>query len=64
MEKMIVDDWKVGFIQDKAYFHSGTFINLEATDVKEVLSKMLKEILNGIATYEGILLHSTSRFYS
>ena len=52
MKKMIVDGLKVGHIRDKAYFHSEIHINLEATDVKETLSKMIYKILNGIATYQ------------
>ena len=39
-------------VQDKAYFQSETRINLEATDVKEILSKMVYEILNKLAIYQ------------
>ena len=31
--------------QDKAYFNTETYINLESTDVKAILSQMIKEIL-------------------
>lgn len=43
---------KVFLIQNKAYFQSETYINLEATDVKELLSKMIYEIFNKIASYQ------------
>ena len=52
MKQVFLDVTKVCEIQDKAYFHSETYINLEATDVKETLSKMIFEILNKIATYQ------------
>ena len=38
--------------QYRTYFQSKTYTNLEATDVKEILSKMIKDILNKIATYQ------------
>lgn len=52
MEKQDVEKRKTIFTQDKAYFQSETHINLEATDVKELLSRMIYEILNKIATYQ------------
>jgi len=39
-------------IQDKAYFNSETHINLESTDVKEILFKVLHSILEKIAIYQ------------
>ena len=50
MEKKGIEKRKPIIIQDKSYFHSETYINVEATDVKEILSKMIYEILNKIAT--------------
>ena len=38
--------------QDNAYFQSETHINLEKTDVKVILSQMLKEILIKLADYQ------------
>ena len=39
-------------IQDKAYFHSDTYINLESTDVKELLSKSINIIIEKITKYQ------------
>ena len=39
-------------IQDKAYFHSDTHINLESTDVKEILAKVIHTILEKINIYQ------------
>ena len=50
MEKQDVEKRKTIFIQDRAYLQSESQINLEATDVKELLSKMIYEILNKIAS--------------
>lgn len=50
---------KVFLTQNKAYFQSETHINLEATDVKELLSKMIHEIFNKIASYQ----RNSSRWY-
>ena len=38
--------------QDKAYFHSHTYINLEKTDVKVLLKEMIKEILDNLSIYQ------------
>ena len=38
MEKMTSDGKLSLTVQDKAYFHSDTHINLESTDVKEILT--------------------------
>ena len=39
-------------VQDKAYFHSDTHINLVSTDVKEILAKMISKILEKIGEYQ------------
>ena len=39
-------------VQDKAYFHSDTHINLESTDVKEILAKVILSILEKISNYQ------------
>ena len=39
-------------IQDKAYFHSDTHINLESSDVKKILFKVFHSILENIAIYQ------------
>ena len=39
-------------IQDKAYFNSETHINLESTDVKEILIKVIRSIIEKIAIYQ------------
>ena len=50
MEKLNVE--KLGNIQDKAYFHSKTYINLEKREVKVFLKEMIKEILGNIIIYQ------------
>lgn len=50
MEKQAVDK-EVYHIQDKSYFNSETQINLEKTDVKKLLFKMILEILNKISSF-------------
>ena len=39
-------------IQDKAYFNSETHINLRSTDVKEILFKVFRSILENITIYQ------------
>ena len=39
-------------VQDKAYFHSDTYINLESTDVKEILIKTINNINEKIIIYQ------------
>ena len=52
MEKM-EGDQKLRFeVQDKAYFHSGTYINLVATDVKDLLGKIIRGIIEKINIYQ------------
>ena len=43
---------KTVITQDEAYFNTKTFINLESTDVKVILSQMIKKILEGISIYQ------------
>lgn len=50
MEKQAVDK-KVFHIQNKSYFNSETQKNLEKTDVKKLLFKMILGILNKISSF-------------
>ena len=55
MEKMEkkASDGKLNFtVQDKAYFNSDTHINLESTDVKEILVQVIRTILEKINIYQ------------
>ena len=52
MEKIKSCDGKPLIRQTKAYFQSDTHINLESTDVKEILVKMIKKILNSIKKFQ------------
>ena len=38
--------------QAKVYFNTETFVNLESTDVKDILSQMIKEILEKISVFQ------------
>ena len=38
--------------QDKAYFHSDTYINLESSDVKKILSEVIHKILENITIFQ------------
>ena len=38
-------------IQDKVYFHSNTYISLNSTDVKKLLNKLYREIIENLNTY-------------
>ena len=40
------------FIQDKAYFNSETHINLESSDVKEILTEVIRSIIEKIEVYQ------------
>ena len=51
MEKQIIGKTKTTFLQSKAYFHSETQIILESTDVEELLSKIIEEILYRVSVY-------------
>ena len=46
-----IEKRKTIITQDKAYFNTETYINLESTDVKAILSQMIKEILEKIYVY-------------
>ena len=52
MGQKVLDGYKSGEIIDKAYFQSETYINIEGTNIKEILSKMIIEILNNILIYQ------------
>ena len=52
MEQQHTEKRKTIITQDKAYFNMETYINLESTDVKDILSKMIKEILEKICIYQ------------
>ena len=39
---------------ERAYFHSDTYINIESTDVKELLAKVIKQILENISKYQKV----------
>ena len=46
-------DSKLTFkVQDKSYFHSNTFNNFKSSDVKDLLSKSNKEIIESISNYQ------------
>ena len=46
-------DGKLSFnVQDKAYFHSQIHINLEATDEKNLLARVIQTILGAVNTYQ------------
>ena len=56
MERKIIEkskgQSKIIYEQDKAYFHSQTQINLEKSDVKVILSLMLREIMGNLINYQ------------
>ena len=56
MEQQIIEKVKgkskIDFSEDKAYFQSQTHINLEKKDVKDILSRMLREIMINLADYQ------------
>ena len=52
IEHQVIDKKRIFYAQDNAYFNAETFINLESTDVKEILSLMIREILHKISTYQ------------
>ena len=39
-------------VQDKAYFNSDTYINIESSDVKEILTEVIHTILEKISIYQ------------
>ena len=53
MEKKVEGGKKLEFeVQDKAYFHSVTYINLVSTDVKDLLGKIIRGIIEKINIYQ------------
>ena len=52
MEREEFDDKHIIKIQDKAYFHSDTYINLKSTNVKDLLKKIISNITEKINIYE------------
>ena len=48
-----IGDYKLGtIVQDKAYCHSNTHINLESIDVKQILIEVIQTILDKIGIYQ------------
>ena len=56
MEKKekIQGDNKLNIKQDKSYFHSNTFNNFTSTDVKDLISKSNREIIESISNYQEV----------
>ena len=56
MEQQIIEKVKgkskINLSQDKTYFQSETHINLEKTDVKVILPRVLREIMEKLADYQ------------
>ena len=56
MEQQIIEKSKgkseINFSQDNSYFQSETHNNLEKTDVKVILSRMLRKIMEKLADYQ------------
>ena len=53
MEHMERDEKGIPIISnERAYFHSDTYIDIESTDVKELLAKVIKKILESISKYQ------------
>ena len=54
MEQQILskDKGVVGLKQDKAYFRSGTHINLKSTDVEKLIDKCVKKIIEDLEVYQ------------
>ena len=59
MEQKISGDKFPITVQDKAYFQSGTHINLISTDVKKILVQVIRKILDKIRNYQ----HKGSGWY-
>ena len=51
-EKLSADSKVTIKVQDKSYFNSNTFTNFNSTDVKDLLSKSNREIIESISTYQ------------
>ena len=54
MEQQILskDKGVVGLNQDKAYFKSKTYSNLKSTDIKELISKCIRSIIEQLEVYQ------------
>ena len=54
MEQQILSKTKgvVGLKEDKAYFNSGTHINLESTDVEKLIDKNVKKIIEDLEAFQ------------
>ena len=54
MEQQVLskDKGVVGLNEDKAYFRSGTHINLKSTDVEKLIEKCVKKIIEDLETYK------------
>ena len=54
MEQQILSKTKgvVGLKEDKAYFNSGTHINLKSTDVEKLMDKNVKKIIEDLEAYQ------------
>ena len=52
MEKMSGNNKLSITVQDKAYFQSDTYINIESTDVKGILAGVIRSILEKISIYQ------------
>ena len=54
MKQQILDKNRgvVGLKEDKAYFNSGTHINLESTNVEELIEKRVKKIIEDLEVFQ------------
>ena len=52
MEKQISEKINKFIIESKSYFNTETYINLESSDVKVILSQMIKQILEKVSIYQ------------
>ena len=54
MEQQILskDKGVVGLTEDKAYFNSGTHINLESTNVEKLIDKCVKKIIDDLEVFQ------------
>ena len=54
MEQQILskDKGDVGLNEDKAYFNSGTYVNLESTDVEKLIDKCVKKIIEDLEIFQ------------
>ena len=59
--KKVVGEKHIFYQQDKAYFHSQTHINLEATDVEEILSAMMDKMGETFSNYQKLVQADISK---